>query len=102
MSFRDWNRTSVLVTGGSGFIGSHLVETLLRLGAHVRVLARCRTAQPDGGLGNLSHDVVRQITICQGDIVDAEGVAAAARGVDCIFHLAALISVAYSFEHPHE
>jgi NAD dependent epimerase/dehydratase len=102
MSVKDWNGTSVLVTGGSGFIGSHLVEALLGLGARVRVLARCRTAHPGGGLGNLSDDVVRRLTICQGDIVDAEGVGAAAAGVDCIFHLAALVSVAYSFEHPHE
>ena len=84
-----------LVTGGAGFIGSHIVEALVRRGDRVRVLDNLST----GFLANL--DAVRErIEFIEADLVDAEAVARAVEGVDCVFHEAALASVPLSVEHP--
>jgi UDP-glucose 4-epimerase len=84
-----------LVTGGAGFIGSHIAEALVRRGDQVRVLDNLST----GSLENLAgfRDGLEFI---EGDITDAEVVARAVRGVDCIFHEAALASVPASVERP--
>jgi len=84
-----------LVTGGAGFIGSHIAEALVRRGDRVRVLDNLST----GFLSNL--DPIRgEIEFIKGDLVDAPLVARAVQGVDCIFHEAALASVPRSMEHP--
>jgi UDP-glucose 4-epimerase len=86
---------SFLVSGGAGFIGSHIAEALVRRGDQVRVLDNLST----GSLENLAgfRDGLEFI---EGDITDAEVVARAVRGVDCIFHEAALASVPASVERP--
>jgi UDP-glucose 4-epimerase len=86
-----------LVTGGCGFIGSHLVERLLASGHRVRVLDDLST----GRLENLpsSHS---ELEFDQGDIGDPAALAAACEEVDGIFHLAALVSVADSVARPVE
>jgi UDP-glucose 4-epimerase len=84
-----------LVTGGAGFIGSHIVEALVRRGDRVRVLDNLST----GFLANL--DAVREKTeFIEADLVDAEAVGRAVEGVECVFHEAALASVPLSVEHP--
>jgi UDP-glucose 4-epimerase len=84
-----------LVTGGAGFIGSHIVEALVRRGDCVRVLDNLST----GFLANL--DPFRdEVEFIEADLVDAEAVARAVDGVDCVFHEAALASVPLSVEHP--
>jgi UDP-glucose 4-epimerase len=84
-----------LVTGGAGFIGSHIAEALVRRGDRVRVLDNLST----GFLSNL--DPIRgEIEFIKGDLVDAPLVARAVQGVDCVFHEAALASVPRSMEHP--
>jgi len=84
-----------LVTGGAGFIGSHIAEALVRRGDRVRVLDNLST----GFESNLA--AVRDgIEFVEGDLVDAETVARVVEGVDCIFHEAALASVPRSVEHP--
>ena len=84
-----------LVTGGAGFIGSHIAETLVRRGDRVRVLDNLST----GHLSNL--DGFRdQIEFIEGDVTDAKAVAQAVTGADCIFHEAALASVPLSVERP--
>lgn len=83
----------VLVTGGAGFIGSHLTAALLAEGASVRVLDDMST----GSLANL-EGMSPEIII--GDIADPEVVDRAAAGCDLIFHLAALVSAPYSLENP--
>ncbi|HZZ71698.1 MAG TPA: SDR family oxidoreductase [Pirellulales bacterium] len=87
-------RTS-LVTGGAGFIGSHIADALVARGDRVRVLDNLST----GNLNNLRaiHD---RIEFIQGSITDETTVARAVRGVDCIFHEAALASVPRSLEKP--
>ncbi len=85
----------ILVTGGGGFIGSHLVQALLEAGHDVRVLDNFSTGKRD----NLAAFSVRPELI-EGDIRDEETVAAAARGREAVCHLAALPSVPRSFHDP--
>src|SRR5580704_7806288 len=84
-----------LVTGGAGFIGSHIAEALVRRGDQVRVLDNLCT----GHLSNLATFKDR-IEFIQADVADPAAVAKAVRGVDCIFHNAALASVPRSVERP--
>jgi UDP-glucose 4-epimerase len=84
-----------LVTGGAGFIGSHLVEELVQRGRRVRVLDNFST----GSLANLAA-VAGAIEIVEGDIVDPETVRASMRGVQRVFHQAALRSVPRSVDDP--
>lgn len=84
-----------LVTGGGGFIGSHLVEALARAGHDVAVLDDFSTGRPD----NLAA-VPATVEAVDGDVRDADAVADAASGADGIFHLAALNSMVRSFEDP--
>ncbi|HUT93339.1 MAG TPA: SDR family oxidoreductase [Thermoguttaceae bacterium] len=84
-----------LVTGGAGFIGSHIAEALVRRGDKVRVLDNLST----GHLSNL--DAIRdRVEFVAGDLLDAPLVAKVVEGVDCIFHEAALASVPRSVEAP--
>jgi nucleoside-diphosphate-sugar epimerase len=86
-----------LVTGGAGFIGSHMVDALLKAGHHVRVVDNFATGKRE----NLAH-VAQQIDLHEISITDPEPLAAAMRGVDYVFHLAALGSVPRSVENPLE
>jgi UDP-glucose 4-epimerase len=86
--------TRYLVTGGAGFIGSHLVETLSRRGDHVRVLDNFST----GKIENLAH--LPEVKIVQGDVCDAAIVRAATAGIDYVIHCAAQVSVPQSMADP--
>jgi len=85
--------TRVLVTGGAGFIGSHLVRALLARGDDVRVLDNLST----GARANLA-DLPVELLVA--DVGEADQVRAATRGVDTVFHLGAMISVPVSLENP--
>lgn len=85
----------VLVTGGAGFIGSHLCDALVRAGAHVRVLDDLSS----GRLENLDASRER-IEFLKGDIRDAALCNSACEGVDFVFHQAALASVPLSMDDP--
>lgn len=84
-----------LVTGGAGFIGSHLVEHLAARGYPVRVLDNFDTGQPS----NLAH-IAQAPEIIAADVSDLAAVAKAMKGVDVVYHLAALASVQASVEDP--
>ncbi len=86
-----------VVTGGAGFIGSHLATALVEKGHDVVVVDNLST----GFLGNLKH-ILDRIEFVEADVCDPSEMAFAFRGVDCIFHKAALASVPYSVEHPLE
>jgi dTDP-glucose 4,6-dehydratase len=89
----------VLITGASGFIGSHTVESALDRGYSVRVFLRYNST---GYVGNLRFlgKKLKEIEICWGDIRDYTSVLRAVKGVDYVIHLAAQISVPYSFQNP--
>lgn len=90
----------VLVTGSGGFIGSHLVETLVRRGYGVRALLHYNSA---GSIANLQHvgkDVVSEVEVVFGDIRDEHFCQKLTQGIDVVFHLAALIGIPYSYVAP--
>lgn len=84
-----------LVTGGAGFIGSHIAEVLAQRGDRVRVLDNLST----GSRQNMASFAAK-VEFIEGDLTDATAVAEAVRGVDCIFHQAALASVPLSVDRP--
>lgn len=90
----------VLVTGSDGFIGSHLVEMLLNEGFNVKAFVYYNSFNSWGWLDTFSKDQIRSIEIIAGDIRDPNGVRRAVRGVDTIFHLAALIGIPFSYHSP--
>ena len=98
LEFREYFEvTTYLVTGGAGFIGSHLATRLVQNGHTVRVFDNLST----GSLSNL--DAIRtQIDFREGDLTDARAVDAAVDGVEVVFHQAALASVPRSVELPLE
>jgi NAD dependent epimerase/dehydratase len=94
----NWSGRRVLVTGAGGFIGSHLTERLVGLGASTRALVRYTSS---GGAGWLDRSPVRgEIDVIAGDITDGDIVRKATEGVDVVFHLAALIGIPYSYHAP--
>lgn len=84
-----------LITGGAGFIGSHLAAGLIEAGHQVRILDNLSTGNRD----NL-RAVAERIEFLTGDVNDEAALAAAVRGVDCVFHVAALASVPRSVAEP--
>jgi NAD dependent epimerase/dehydratase len=88
----------VLVTGADGFIGSHLVEHLLRAGAHVTALAQYNSFNFWGWLEDLPS--LNQIRVVTGDIRDSHFCLSLAERVEVVFHLAALIPIPYSYRAP--
>lgn len=94
----QWGNKRVLVTGGGGFIGSHLVERLVQLGAQTRALVRYNSA---GSWGWLDHSDTRDdVEVILGDVRDQDSLERAVRGSDVVFHLAALIAIPYSYHAP--
>jgi NAD dependent epimerase/dehydratase len=94
--------TRCLVTGASGFIGSHLVEMLVTRGAQVRAFIHYGSSADLGAMAFLPPDARHEIEIVAGDILDVETVVAAARGIDVVFHLAALVGIPYSYRSPRD
>jgi len=87
----------VLVTGGAGFIGSHLVDRLVAEGFEVTVLDNLST----GRIENINHLLENEkFRFIEGDVRDKKNVEEALEGVDAIYHLAAVTSVPFSIEHP--
>ena len=92
--------TRVLVTGAAGFIGSHLVEELLRRGERVRAFARYNSGGRAGWLDDLPVPADDRLEVFFGDVRDARAVRQAAEGCGRIYHLAALIGIPYSYLAP--
>lgn len=89
-----------LVTGADGFIGSHLVEYLLEKGYDVKAFTYYNSFNSWGWLDTLEKQKLSQIEIFSGDIRDPNGVKEAVKGVDEVFHLAALIAIPFSYHSP--
>ncbi len=94
----DLANTKVLVTGAGGFIGSHLAEKLTELGASVKALVHYNSAGSQGWLD--CSEYLNDIEVIAGDIRDQDNLGRAVKGVDIIFHLAALIAIPYSYYAP--
>lgn len=90
----------VLVTGADGFIGSHLVERLMEEGKKVRAFVYYNSFNSWGWLDSFPKEKLREIEIFAGDIRDPNGVREAMRGVDAVYHLAALIAIPFSYHSP--
>ncbi len=88
---------TILVTGADGFIGSHLTEMLLDKGYHVRALSYYNSFNNWGWLEGLSHPNLEVVT---GDVRDPYFCKELSKGIDTIFHLAALIAIPYSYIAP--
>ena len=95
-----WSNRRVLVTGAGGFIGSHLAERLVQEGAHVRAMVRYNSMNSAGYLDSIEPAVRGRIEVIHGDIRDARFVAASIEGSAVVFHLAALITIPYSYVAP--
>lgn len=94
----NWQGKPVLVTGAGGFIGSHLAERLVELGARVRAFVHYDAR---GAWGWLDHSPLRDhMDVCGGDIADRDSVRQAMQGRERVFHLAALIGIPYSYHAP--
>lgn len=91
----DWNGVRVAVTGAGGFVGSHLTERLLSHGANVKGM----THGKPGHLAGCAHP---NLTLHDGDLCDADFVHQFIAGAEYVFHLGAVTSVAYSYDHPEE
>ena len=93
---------AVLVTGAGGFIGSHLVERLVREGHEVRAMVRYNGRDDRGHLDRVDADVRGHFQVVRGDLKDPESVRKHVSGQQLIFHLGALIAIPYSYENPHD
>jgi NAD dependent epimerase/dehydratase len=91
---------NILITGADGFIGSHLTETLVEAGYDVRAFVCYNSFNSFGWLDTISKDIKSKIEFFPGDIRDPNGVREAMKGVDTVFHLAALIAIPFSYHSP--
>ena len=97
-----WSRKKVLVTGAGGFIGSHLIERLIDLGADVKGFVRYNSRNDWGLLEIIPSQKLDSLQIISGDLQDYDAVFSAVRDVDVIFHLGSLISIPYSYIRPRD
>ncbi len=93
-------RSTVLVTGAGGFIGSHLCELCLAEGAEVRAFVHYNSRSDWGMLEDLDKKSLKRIQVIAGDLRDPEAVRKAVRGCTRVFHLGALIGIPYSYLNP--
>lgn len=96
----DWKNKKVLITGSEGFIGSHLVETLYEMGADVNAFVLYNSFNNWGWIDTISDKAKTGIKIITGDVRDNNSIRNAVKGMDIVFHLAALIAIPYSYYAP--
>src|SRR5262249_31187210 len=97
-----WSGRRVLVTGGGGFIASHLVELLVSRDASVRAFVRYNSRSDRGWLDRIDRAVLDEVDVFTGDFVNPEAASNAIAGCETIVHLGALIPIPYSYQHPRE
>nr|WP_309098439.1 NAD-dependent 4,6-dehydratase LegB [Fredinandcohnia onubensis] len=90
----------VLITGADGFIGSHLTEELVKKGHSVKAFAYYNSFNSWGWLDTISKEIMNEVEVFTGDIRDPNGVREAMKGVEEVYHLAALIAIPFSYHSP--
>jgi NAD dependent epimerase/dehydratase len=90
----------VLVTGADGFIGSHLVEELVKSGKSVKAFVYYNSFNSWGWIDTLDKEIINEIEIFAGDIRDPNGVRTAVKDTSLVYHLAALIAIPFSYHSP--
>jgi NAD dependent epimerase/dehydratase len=90
----------ILVTGADGFIGSHLVERLVKDGHKVKAFVYYNSFNSWGWLDTFDQDILSEVEVFAGDIRDPNGVKVAMKGCDKVYHLAALIAIPFSYYSP--
>lgn len=100
LQLSEYQDKNILVTGAGGFIGSHLVEACVALGASVTALAHYNSAGSWGLLERLPSSTLERVRVVMGDIQDSDFVASITDGQAVVFHLAALIGIPYSYVAP--
>jgi NAD dependent epimerase/dehydratase len=95
-----YQNKKVFVTGAAGFIGSHLVEELVKSGAKVTALVHYNSASSVGNLRYLDKSLLKEVQIVFGDVTDNFQMTTLTKNMDIIFHLAALIGIPYSYVAP--
>jgi len=96
----NWQGKKVLVTGADGFIGSHLTERLVELGAEVTALSQYNSFNNWGWIDTFDTKVKDSIKVVTGDIREYDGMKRIIKGQEVVLHLAALIAIPYSYLSP--
>jgi len=92
----------ILITGAGGFVGSHLLETLLTRNYNVKCLVRYNSRNDTGLLTEIPKNLINEVEIVSGDLRDYDAIYQAMKGIDIVFHLGALIAIPYSYKHPKD
>ena len=95
-----WQNKKVIVTGAGGFIGSHLVEALVKSGADVSAVVRYNSNSLIGNLALMDAEARKSVRILSGNIEDSDFMYQSIRGQEIVLHLGALIAIPYSYEAP--
>lgn len=96
----DLTAGRILVTGADGFIGSHLVETLVSRGCRVRAVVQYNSFNSRGWLDSFEPELLAEVDVFAGDVRDPHGMRRAMQDCATVFHLAALIAIPYSYHSP--
>ena len=88
---------NILITGAAGFIGSHLVEKLFKDGYNLKLLVPYNVDNSWGWIDSLDEKIKNNVEIVSGDVCDQDLIGKITKDVNIIFHLAALISIPYSY-----
>lgn len=91
---------NVIITGADGFIGSHLTEMLLEKGNTVKAFVQYNSFNSWGWLDTLDKKILNEIEVFTGDVRDPNGVRTAMKGMEEVYHLAALIAIPFSYHSP--
>lgn len=90
----------ILVTGADGFIGSHLTEELVKQGNKVKAFTYYNSFNTWGWLDTLPKEIMKEVEVFTGDVRDPNGVRESMKGIEEVFHLAALIAIPFSYHSP--